>query len=101
MCSCVSCLFCFFFFFSSRRRHTRCSRDWSSDVCSSDLRAKLQSCPRTTPPEHSHGHPHPRPASARHKRTRVQTPLETTQRHGQTHTNSVRRGNTQSELQPP
>src|SRR5256884_3544073 len=29
-CSC-------FFFFSSRRRHTRCSRDWSSDVCSSDL----------------------------------------------------------------
>src|SRR2546422_6529718 len=32
------CLFwCLFFFFSSRRRHTRCSRDWSSDVCSSDL----------------------------------------------------------------
>src|SRR5207245_6358928 len=29
-------LFCFFFF-SSRRRHTRCYRDWSSDVCSSDL----------------------------------------------------------------
>src|SRR5712675_1582196 len=28
-----------FFFFSSRRRHTRCSRDWSSDVCSSDLPA--------------------------------------------------------------
>src|SRR4030043_453710 len=27
----------FFFFFSSRRRHTRGSRDWSSDVCSSDL----------------------------------------------------------------
>src|SRR5437899_4163596 len=27
----------FFFFFSSRRRHTRCLRDWSSDVCSSDL----------------------------------------------------------------
>src|SRR5690606_41043246 len=26
------------FFFSSRRRHTRFSRDWSSDVCSSDLR---------------------------------------------------------------
>src|SRR3989449_1770024 len=31
-------LYCFVFFFSSRRRHTRCSRDWSSDVCSSDLR---------------------------------------------------------------
>src|SRR5687768_4310003 len=29
------------FFFSSRRRHTRCSRDWSSDVCSSDLRGPL------------------------------------------------------------
>src|SRR5580700_8856835 len=30
----------FFFFFSSRRRHTRSLRDWSSDVCSSDLNAK-------------------------------------------------------------
>src|SRR6266436_4127161 len=29
--------FMYVFFFSSRRRHTRCSRDWSSDVCSSDL----------------------------------------------------------------
>src|SRR5438128_10259501 len=28
----VSCVFC-----ASRRRHTRCYRDWSSDVCSSDL----------------------------------------------------------------
>src|SRR2546421_3731103 len=27
----------FYFFFSSRRRHTRSDRDWSSDVCSSDL----------------------------------------------------------------
>src|SRR5205814_6535924 len=27
----------FCFFFSSRRRHTRCLSDWSSDVCSSDL----------------------------------------------------------------
>src|SRR5438105_15755097 len=26
-----------YFFFSSRRRHTRSTRDWSSDVCSSDL----------------------------------------------------------------
>src|SRR5688572_33092872 len=31
--------FFFFFFFSSRRRHTRFVCDWSSDVCSSDLRA--------------------------------------------------------------
>src|SRR5262245_64650653 len=29
--------YCSFFFFSSRRRHTRCLSDWSSDVCSSDL----------------------------------------------------------------
>src|SRR3712207_7229596 len=29
------------FFFSSRRRHTRYWRDWSSDVCSSDLEGKL------------------------------------------------------------
>src|SRR5947199_7899235 len=29
------------FFFSSRRRHTRCLSDWSSDVCSSDLSAAL------------------------------------------------------------
>src|SRR5437868_13690626 len=28
----------YYFFFSSRRRHTRSKRDWSSDVCSSDLR---------------------------------------------------------------
>src|SRR5215813_10317489 len=34
-------MFLFFFFFSSRRRHTRCGRDWSSDVCSSDLNARL------------------------------------------------------------
>src|SRR5690606_13102835 len=31
----------FLFFFSSRRRHTRFSRDWSSDVCSSDLSRRL------------------------------------------------------------
>src|SRR3712207_7510445 len=31
------CMGVFVFFFSSRRRHTRYWRDWSSDVCSSDL----------------------------------------------------------------
>src|SRR5690606_41029010 len=31
-----------FLFFSSRRRHTRFSRDWSSDVCSSDLRLMIE-----------------------------------------------------------
>src|SRR3712207_9468420 len=41
----------FFFFFSSRRRHTRYWRDWSSDVCSSDLTSRSRpagSCPRET-----------------------------------------------------
>src|SRR5207253_1053518 len=33
----ITVYFGFFFFFSSRRRHTRWPRDWSSDVCSSDL----------------------------------------------------------------
>src|SRR5699024_11254574 len=31
-----------YFFFSSRRRHTRSKRDWSSDVCSSDLQVGEQ-----------------------------------------------------------
>src|SRR5207253_3880111 len=35
------CCFFFVFFFSSRRRHTRWPRDWSSDVCSSDLWIEL------------------------------------------------------------
>src|SRR5437870_7466863 len=39
------CVF-FFFFFSSRRRHTRWPRDWSSDVCSSDLKPL---CSTSTP----------------------------------------------------
>src|SRR5260370_27563481 len=42
----------FFFFFSSRRRHTRFKCDWSSDVCSSDLRA-------TEFPNPSENHNHP------------------------------------------
>src|SRR5699024_12083099 len=36
----VTLVIIFFFFFSSRRRHTRSKRDWSSDVCSSDLKTK-------------------------------------------------------------
>src|SRR6266496_1802980 len=39
-------MYSFFFFFSSRRRHTRSLRDWSSDVCSSDLLAQ--------PDQHQH-----------------------------------------------
>src|SRR6266498_5069203 len=38
-------VYLFFFFFSSRRRHTRCGRDWSSDVCSSDLIRNLKGKP--------------------------------------------------------
>src|SRR5690349_23691936 len=39
----------FLFFFSSRRRHTRSLRDWSSDVCSSDLlKSTLPSLPIST-----------------------------------------------------
>src|SRR5699024_11298948 len=34
--------YCFVFSFSSRRRHTRSKRDWSSDVCSSDLKKPLR-----------------------------------------------------------
>src|SRR5690606_40170744 len=40
----------FLFFFSSRRRHTRFSRDWSSDVCSSDLSSSVASMPPWTAP---------------------------------------------------
>src|SRR6266542_2379811 len=38
----ADCICSVIFFFSSRRRHTRCYRDWSSDVCSSDLLAVAQ-----------------------------------------------------------
>src|SRR5258705_9656815 len=40
MSSALACFYMFIlyvFFFSSRRRHTTCLSDWSSDVCSSDL----------------------------------------------------------------
>src|SRR5207253_4742762 len=40
-----------FFFFSSRRRHTRWPRDWSSDVCSSDLRGAQSLGERARPDE--------------------------------------------------
>src|SRR2546430_12183842 len=41
-------LLLYFFFFSSRRRHTRFDCDWSSDVCSSDLKTiRLENLPHT------------------------------------------------------
>src|SRR5216683_7302367 len=42
----------FFFFFSSRRRHTRSDRDWSSDVCSSDLPAPRKATPKKKAASH-------------------------------------------------
>src|SRR5699024_12128652 len=40
--SLLEVLYLLSFFFSSRRRHTRSKRDWSSDVCSSDLHYFIQ-----------------------------------------------------------
>src|SRR2546429_7020116 len=66
-----------FFFFSSRRRHTRCSRDWSSDVCSSDLKHKRDTEDNWTAvrPRHASqynaGRGHPRREGADRKSTRL------------------------------
>src|SRR5947209_20114803 len=43
------CCFEVLFFFSSRRRHTRYWRDWSSDVCSSDLGQEATLCGGASP----------------------------------------------------
>src|SRR5207245_206945 len=45
------------FFFSSRRRNTRCYRDWSSDVCSSDLDADYRAVAQDLAEDHDHRHP--------------------------------------------
>src|SRR5207253_4658101 len=54
------------FFFSSRRRHTRWPRDWSSDVCSSDLKQASKRAParqgRNPPPLPVHSKPGESPA---------------------------------------
>src|SRR5437016_13181177 len=47
----------FLFFFSSRRRHTRLVSDWSSDVCSSDLRWPRLSVPTNKPTPYPVGAP--------------------------------------------
>src|SRR5260370_18313803 len=48
-------LICYVFFFSSRRRHTRFKCDWSSDVCSSDLKESLFVMDSFTGPVHGSG----------------------------------------------
>src|SRR5688500_19180939 len=45
------------FFFSSRRRHTRLQGDWSSDVCSSDLRIRMTARPCLESTEHRFSRP--------------------------------------------
>src|SRR5215813_7813707 len=64
-----------FFFFSSRRRHTRCGRDWSSDVCSSDLGLQRRAVPalgrHQGPALRVAARPHPdAPGLGRHRRQR-------------------------------
>src|SRR5204863_3636816 len=71
-----SLFFIFFFFFSSRRRHTRSLRDWSSDVCSSDLRASESGPPPsssrvTTTPTRAPSPLPPRPRRPRSEERRV------------------------------
>src|SRR5690606_41069910 len=61
-----------FFFFSSRRRHTRFSRDWSSDVCSSDLISGLHSRNPPPPPEEGTGPSPDEHGDAGHHRSGVQ-----------------------------
>src|SRR2546421_5461113 len=50
----IVCSFLYFFFFSSRRRHTRSDRDWSSDVCSSDLGSRASRSGVTAAPARAH-----------------------------------------------
>src|SRR5690606_40959894 len=58
------------FFFSSRRRHTRFSRDWSSDVCSSDLACTAR-CRPAASTFHSSGRPARRTPGNRSEERRV------------------------------
>src|SRR5690348_17991901 len=52
---CVMCVY-LFFFFSSRRRHTRWTGDWSSDVCSSDLADEISFVKRMFHRRHVYEH---------------------------------------------
>src|SRR3712207_8202455 len=70
---------CVFFFFSSRRRHTRYWRDWSSDVCSSDLPVRRPPAPwgRARPASgRGRGHLHRSPGGARITKDISEAPVE-------------------------
>src|SRR2546430_8789451 len=54
-----------FFFFSSRRRHTRFDCDWSSDVCSSDLKPESSPPPPASPGTPPAGNPGATPRGTR------------------------------------
>src|SRR5699024_11407326 len=55
LAGCHASLATLFFFFSSRRRHTRSKRDWSSDVCSSDLKLPRKQVKGRRPCDHDRG----------------------------------------------
>src|SRR5690554_7146081 len=72
-----------FFFFSSRRRHTRCGRDWSSDVCSSDLSNPHRAEPGERAGEVQHPPPGRVPARPRDQRSGNGVGGEYEQTHGE------------------
>src|SRR6266542_107370 len=95
------------FFFSSRRRHTRCYRDWSSDVCSSDLRLPAPGLSHRAPArgdrdgrapwDRPHAREGDRPARRRRRRRRWSpglgppAPLASRSRRGHAHSTPRRR----------
>src|SRR5690606_40826269 len=66
---CIVLFYSFYFFFSSRRRHTRFSRDWSSDVCSSDLHHPKPRRPDRGRERAWRGHPLPHPPAHPRRRS--------------------------------
>src|SRR5690606_40347316 len=73
---CVGPPQCARFFFSSRRRHTRFSRDWSSDVCSSDLLQTVGILSTAYSTKYPPAHPSTPPLSETIQRTSIFQHLE-------------------------
>src|SRR5215467_12770015 len=81
------CFFFFFFFFSSRRRHTSLQGDWSSDVCSSDLRPPPASAPPTSSkpwPSAARRAPRSQKLRLRSRQKRKRAPKPSSSRHSAT-----------------